>query len=353
MSPPIHIVAMAARTPVGKRAETCAAAVRAGISRVQEHPFMVDAAGDPLLCGFDADIPPPLLGTARMTALLSAALDELAAKIPTALQSCSEVPCWLALPEPRPGCVERDLQDVAPKVQAQLVAAAVPPLQRLSWHTATQGHAGAVVGINAAIEALISGRSDLCIVGGVDSYFDADTLDWLEQDRRLMRDGIRGAFPPGEGAALVALATDTTRRRFGLASQGIILGSSYCYEPGDENSDEGLLGLGLTEAYTRLSRHLPPGNRFDDIFIDINDERSRTTDYAFATLRCGALFRDGSQYTTCVGSTGEVGACSAPLNWILAASSHLRGYARGSHTLVSSASWNGLRGAVLMCPGKG
>ena len=43
------------------------------------------------------------------------------------------------------------------------------------------------------------------IAGGVDSYFEADTLTWLDRQRRLARPDIRSGFPPGEGVALIAV----------------------------------------------------------------------------------------------------------------------------------------------------
>ena len=56
-----HIVATAVRCAVGLTAESAAAAIRAGISRVAEHPFMVDAAGEKLLCARDAGFAAGLL----------------------------------------------------------------------------------------------------------------------------------------------------------------------------------------------------------------------------------------------------------------------------------------------------
>ncbi len=50
----VRIVATGARTPVGLySALSAAAAVRAGISRLAEHPFMIDQAGDPMPAAMD------------------------------------------------------------------------------------------------------------------------------------------------------------------------------------------------------------------------------------------------------------------------------------------------------------
>jgi 3-oxoacyl-[acyl-carrier-protein] synthase-1 len=340
-----HIVALAARTPVGLRAEASAAAVRAGISRVRAHPFMIDAAGDPLVCGLDRQLAPELLGAERLAPLVDSVIAEVSDKLSGVAADVGEVPCWLALPEPRPGLSRSDLDGVVRQ------ATRCSALQ-LSWQAVMHGHAGAVLGLERALEALRLGRSRLCLVAGVESYFDADTIDWLDADRRLRRDGIRGGFPPGEGAALLALTSEATRFRLGLRSLAVITSVAHCLESGDESSDEGLLGVGLTEVYASVAARLPAGARFDDVFIDINDERARTTDYAFAALRCGAAFRDASQYITGVGATGELGAASAPFHCVLATHGFARGYAAGPHALVSCASWGGLRGGVLIEAGR-
>ena len=47
-APRFVVVSTGARTPVGLRAPTSAAAVRAGICRHGFHPTMLDGAGDPL-----------------------------------------------------------------------------------------------------------------------------------------------------------------------------------------------------------------------------------------------------------------------------------------------------------------
>ena len=49
---PLEVVAIAARTPVGLTAATTAAAVRAGISRVIEFPF-ITRQGEPIITAAD------------------------------------------------------------------------------------------------------------------------------------------------------------------------------------------------------------------------------------------------------------------------------------------------------------
>lgn len=347
----MHIIAVAARTPVGLRAESSAAAVRAGISGVMDHPFMPDATGDPVSCGYDRALSDNFQGIERLEALLDAAMTELSDKLSESGTADMDLDFWLSLPSPRPGFGEHK----AKQLERRLTAKTWPALGRggkPNLRMALQGHAGVVLAVERAVCELSSGGADLCVVGGVDSYFDSDALYWLDDDRRLMREDIRGGFPPGEGAALLLLASDKARAALRMPCMATIASFAHAIEQGDEESEEGLLGVALSDVFRRVSGSLGDDTQFEEVFIDINDERARTTDYAMALLRCGMLFRDGSQYTTSVGSTGELGAASAAFNCVLAALAFEQGYARGRNALVVSSSWNGLRGAILLRTGQ-
>ena len=54
------VVGVGARCAVGLTAPAAAAAARAGISRLTEHPFMLDKAGEPMVVARDPTIDPML-----------------------------------------------------------------------------------------------------------------------------------------------------------------------------------------------------------------------------------------------------------------------------------------------------
>src|SRR5262245_13199242 len=103
MTRPVHIVALAARTPVGLRAESTAAAIRAGVSRVTLHPMFADAMGEPVRCGYDATLGPAVFGVDRLVALGQFALRQLIGDLTNRGARLGTVPLFLALPDPRPG----------------------------------------------------------------------------------------------------------------------------------------------------------------------------------------------------------------------------------------------------------
>lgn len=346
MSDVLHIVALGARTPVGLTAESAAAAVRAGVSRYREHPFMVDAMGDPMKCAIDARLEPSLGARDRMAAMASDAVAQVLGALSTQVAGEVAVPVLLALPELRPGFGAIDAEEVARAVAA--VRARGVSVERVSWFT--EGHAGALRAVETARREMASaGAIGLCVVCGVDSYFDADTLDWLEAHRRLRRDGARGAFVPGEGAGAVALASVMTAARVGLPVLATVTGVGTAIEARSPTSDVGLLGEAWSEALQRAGGEARAASELvDGIYCDINGERHRTDDWGFVLLRLTSWFRDGTAYQTAVDVWGDVGAATGALGCVLAARAWQRGYARGPRAVVCGGSDSGLRGAVLL-----
>jgi 3-oxoacyl-[acyl-carrier-protein] synthase I len=340
-----HIVALAARTPVGLRAESTAAAVRARVSRIGDHPIFVDASGEPVRCGRDALLAPALMGAERLVALARAALREAAEKLAGQKLAGLKPPVWLVLPEARPGFDGAD----ARRVVQTLAAEELPDLGKLDVRAVGPGHAGGFAAFEQALSRIRQRQDELALVGGVDSYLDGAALDWLEQDRRLDCAEARGGFPPGEGAAFVVLASDSLRRHLKLPSLAVVRAIACTTERRDPASAESVQGQGLTEAFEAVAAALArPHEKFDDSYTDLNGERVRNHDLSFALLRAGGFFRDGTAYHTAVSSVGDLGAATAPLNCLLAARAWARGYATGGNALVYGASWGGARGALLL-----
>jgi 3-oxoacyl-[acyl-carrier-protein] synthase I len=340
-----HIVAVGARCAIGLNAESAAAALRAGIRRLAEHPFMLDANGDPLTCATDARLDPTVLGAARLARLGESPLGEVARKLRGA--SPLGVRVLLALPEVRPGFSADDRAAALHALQAWAQASLPDAAPRIA-HVG-DGHAGALAALQAAAWSVSEGGEDVCIAGGVDSYLHADTLEWLEAGLLVARKGARAGFFPGEGAAMVAVASDDARTRLGLSSLGVVRGIATTVERRDPKGNEGLLGEALGEAVLQATRTLQiPREMVSEVYGDINGERPRTDDWGFALLRTSVRFRDGTQYVTAAGHCGDVGAATAALGCVLAVRAWQRGYARGPLALVWAGSWGGLRGAALL-----
>jgi 3-oxoacyl-[acyl-carrier-protein] synthase I len=341
---PLSVLALGARTPVGLGVEATVAAVRAGVSRVGLHPCLADRTGSNLLGAIDGRLDPARLGWQRLPELALPALAEAIGKLGRDFRPSRPVPVLLALPEARPGCHDEQARQAVSALQAQAVARGLPVQVEL----VARGHAGGLQAFSAASEVMEQRWGEVCIVGGVDSYFDYDTLDWLQEHRQLATAETRLGFIPGEGAGFVALAHDDLRRALRLPALGVVRGAGTARESKLIKTDDINLGEGLGQAIAAAVSPLRlPDEAVDAVYCDVNGERYRTEEWAFALLALPHAFRDGA-YVTPVDSFGDVGAASGPLFCALAVRSWQRGYAPGPRALCWGSSERGLRAAVLL-----
>ena len=76
MNESICIVGTGACTAVGSNAAATAAAVRAGISGFEEHPYMINQLGEPYILAMVPTISPDIMGTKRYVELVVPSITE-------------------------------------------------------------------------------------------------------------------------------------------------------------------------------------------------------------------------------------------------------------------------------------
>src|SRR5687768_3583818 len=99
MTTSVGITGIGARTPLGLQPASAAAAVRAGISSLGYHPFMIDRVGDPMPGALDHQLDPALMGPERMLALAESALRDACMPLSGSAELFSPLPVYVALPE--------------------------------------------------------------------------------------------------------------------------------------------------------------------------------------------------------------------------------------------------------------
>lgn len=339
----LEIVAIGARTPVGRTAASSAAAVRAGISRCREFPF-VTPGGAPLVVASDADLDPATEGWARLEPMLSSVLEQVTHALARGVQHLGTHHIFLALPEERPGFTGRDATELVAAVHVWLRRSHA----RADIHIAGRGHAGAIRAIEHAVQSSSRDPNALCWIAGVDSYVNAATLLWLESERRCAQPGIRSGFIPGEAAGCLALAGPDLRRRLRLPALAHVRAVQTAHESRLRDSDTGSFGLGMIRAVEGAAAQLHlPSEGVDTLYADINGERYRSEEWGFVAMRTAPVFKS-LQYQAQADLWGDVGSAFVPLAVILAAQSFQRSYARGPRAMVIAGSDGGLRGAVLL-----
>lgn len=344
MTMPVHVVSCGARTPLGRCAAPSAAAVRASVNAAGLHPFFIDQAGDRMPAACDSEIEPTVVGPARFLALAEPALREACAWIDRAGGRELAMPLFLSLPEHRPGFADQD----AAAISFGLQALHDLPVRLTDVRTATGGHAEGLVAMASALHQMERGAIEACLVGGIDSYFHPDTMEWLDDQRQLVGSVSRSAFVPGEAAGFCLLVSETAAFRSGLTGPRV-RAAAIGSEAKTIKTPQTCLGEGLTQTVTDAVRGVrAPDEQIDKVICDINGERYRGEEWGFVSLRLAHYFVDPTSYTSPADCWGDVGAASGPLFVMLACQAAARGYAKGPLTLVWASSESGLRAATLL-----
>lgn len=344
MNQPLYLIATGARTPLGLDSANAAAAVRAALSSCGEHPFMIDQAGESMPASLDALLEPGLPCRERMHVMAQSALQE--AVLPLAQRNDAQgIPLLLGLPEPRPGFGEAD----GHWLREQLLRNTELPVPLGETRAYMSGHGATLFLLDQARQEMAEGRYDCCLVGGVDSYFHPDTMDWLDRNRQLVGTVSRSGFVPGEGAGFVLLMTPAAAQRAGLHPIGMITGSAAEWEDKLIKTQDINLGEGLIRAVSRaVSAVPPPQETINSIYCDINGERYRGEEWGFVCLKLAPYFADPTGYCSPADCWGDMGAASGGLLLALATQAAQRGYAAGSRSLLWTGSEHGLRAAALL-----
>ena len=312
---------------------------------MEDHPFMVDKHGEPMVVCRDAELAPELLGAERF---LSLALPPALEALSPLVNKDSPVPpicVFVALPEERPGR-PHNLEDLFTQ-QFRSSLAKVIDIQHFGCHAL--GHAGGLVCMEQALSMIDSGKSQLCLVGGVDSYLERETLEWLDSADQLHSESTIWGLCPSEGAGFCLLSSQDVADRLGLTTSSKLIAAGSALEANRIHTDTVCIGEGLSEAFQKTLAQLPSeSSQVDHTICDMTGDPYRGNEYGFAMLRSTGRFTDESDFDAPADCWGDVGAASGPLFAILASFAALKGYAPGPLTFLWASSDGGQRAAALL-----
>ena len=208
-------------------ASASAAAVRCGIPGFAEHPFMVDTAGKKMVVA-RAPYLTDERGSDRLLALAGHAAHEALLPLAVLRDPVKPISVTLGLPETRPG------QSAVSKTIADRLAVALGDTGVVGRiETVDVGHAAGLVAMEAARRALAAGTEEFHLVGGVDSYLEPETLEWLEKCEQLHSAGPANnawGFIPGEAAGFCLLASEAARARYKLPTLCRVISAAVARE---------------------------------------------------------------------------------------------------------------------------
>jgi len=340
----VCVVGRGARTAVGLSAPATAAAVRAGIAGFHEHPFMIDRVGEPMIVAWVPDLPVTVAGPERLGELSAqAAMEALAPVAGLSSERGLKMTAIVGLPAARPGLADA----VAEKVDQRMKAiAGGPPVSHVA--TIPSGHSAGLMALEEGCRQVQQGESDFCLVGGVDSYLEPETLEWLDAGEQLHSTANSWGFIPGEAAGFCLLASQRAAERYQLKVLACVHAVATAREPNLIKTDTVCTGQGLSAAFKEVLNALPSSERVNHTICDMNGERYRADEFAFTIARTSERFVDASDFTSPADCWGDVGAASGPLFINLVSAAALKGYAKGRLTMLWTSSESGERSAAVI-----
>lgn len=206
-----------------------------------------------------------------------------------------------------------------------------------------------LLAIHAAMRDLEQGRVQRCIVGGIDSYLDPDSLSWALDARRLRYDGQPCGFAPGEAAVFLELATPEAALRANKTIRALLSLPTFAHEPHASDGDTAPQGEGLAAAIAQTMSASPQAD-VGLVVTALNGEVDRAQDWGFALHRLIASFPAFRRVREWIpaASWGETGCAAPGLAMGLGAAAFRRDYAKTDHILVMSTGDSGIRGAAMV-----
>jgi 3-oxoacyl-[acyl-carrier-protein] synthase-1 len=254
------------------------------------------------------------------------------------------LPICLGLAYPRPG-YESNIEG---SILSHLETETAIPFSKTDSFTISTGHASSLMGIEKAVQLIVSGKQELMLVGGVDSYYHPDILEWLDESKRLHSAENKDGFIPGEGAGFCLVASLDFTNRYRLKPLAIILSPVSGEEPNPFMSDGVCIGQGLTDVLHRAFAVLADDEVADWVICDMNGESFRALEWTYAYLRTSKQHRDPLEIWHPADCYGDIGAASGTVLTGIAIAALNKRYSRGMQPLVWTSSDYRHRSAVIL-----
>lgn len=325
---------------VGLNAQSACAAMRAGISRFEELPYL-DNQGEPIVGAFVPTLPFDLKREQRLIELLALALKDCLSQVST--RSLEKIPLLVGLAEPdRPGGGAKLADRIIREIEYQLAKRFHPQYSRAF----PKGHVAGFEALQVARELLQQDSSiPACLVCGVDSYINASSLLWLDQHDRLKTEENSDGVIPGEAAATVIIQRQPTAK-----ASIKVMGLGFGYEQVNILSAEPLLGLGLTEAARKALAEA--GIQIHETDFRLSDVTGESYGFKEQALMVARLLRvhqeegypiwHGAEYV------GDLGASAGVSQLVIAFQAFLKGYAPGKRAIGCTSAVTGERAVVIL-----
>ncbi|XXX80852.1 beta-ketoacyl synthase N-terminal-like domain-containing protein [Sorangium sp. So ce134] len=342
------VVGTGARAAGGLTALQVTMSVRAQKLAPRES-HMIDKAGQRIATARLRSIGDDVQGFDRFVALGAPALTQAAFPWLAARRAAGDpaprLPLVVALPSPRrPGFDPRLERDFL----AALAARTQVPLDPGRSELVFRCRGGGAVAFERALALLRRGDAAAVAVGGVDTFFDPDALEHLDRELRLHGQDTENGFVPGEGAGFVVLSSRAHAR--GPRGSARVLSVAVEAEPRPYGSSEPCLALGISRAVERAveAASLAGARSIPWALTDVANERHRVDEWTYAFVRAHGAFTPDAVHDQPLLHTGDLGAASAAVLLVTAATRWETGCGLGARALIAVHSDGPERGAMVV-----
>ena len=343
----IAITGMGLVTPVGLKADVAIAAMRAGISRLGELPYLdIEVDEDEFAPVIGAEVPVIPEGQHGTAKLVRLAAHSIADAIGDAkLENKTVVEVFLGTAGDKPA--ERVLSQTQELMDA-LTDAIPSGLEIRSVNMLPVGRAAALQAIRAAAQLISAGEVQVAIAGGVDSWAQPRSLLWLRQENRLREFPKRTGILPGEAGGFLVLETVPHALSRGASIQAVITSAAGRSQAALEDQPED--GRALAEALKSAVQGIDDPHAL--VVSDFNGERYRAHEWMLAVPK-GMWRYETLRHWHPAEYIGDTGAASGVVTTAWAAQALHRGYAKTPHVLVWGGSDEGAREALMVSGSEG
>lgn len=323
---------------LGYNAEASLAALRAGISAVEETPW-VDPESAKRLAGAKVNLPHWWEGTGKLVELVAPAIAECLA---AAREPDGCIPLLVALPAPGRAARFADLdEEVLAGIEERL---GIP--HHLHSRVVAGDQVGGVACLLAARDLIAGGKARQVVVAGVDSFLYQPMLDDYIERRRIMTASNSNGFFPGEAGSAVLVAGTPDAPGDALH----LLGVGQAREAATIDGTHPLRGDGMTTAVSEALRLASVG--MVDIsyrLTDLSGEHYKFKEASFVAARLDQVARERvMEMWHPIEFLGEIGAAIVPCLLQQARHAGLEGYAPGRLGLIHVGNDDGARAALVV-----
>jgi 3-oxoacyl-[acyl-carrier-protein] synthase-1 len=354
--PDLCITGLGLVTSVGHDHKIACASLRAGLKRPKILPrFFVNtnvrfddpedgkAVGYPVLDGDFTDT------SGRIAILLHMAARDLMQHSGLDDHFISETPVFIALPEKeRLSLADQDMIDLIIKHSPMFCS-------EQSIRLFAHGHAGMVIALQQAVEAIKKRQFNRVLIAGADSMIGFYDLRRYDRAERLKTTLNPNGLLPGESAGILLVESKDAAENRNADIRGVI----KCLSTTEENnyvlSGKTPTGVGLTRAIAAImDQEQNQSLEVDTVISDVNGETYRFSEWAIIQSRIMSTLQGEKREVFPARFIGDTGAASPAVAACIAVRSMERGYIssdlkkRTGNVLILSSSDTGERGAMLI-----